>query len=163
MKINKISIIKYFRLQEIKWGLAMVVLFVMSGCEKFIETNPPHSQITRTIVFEDSKTANAAMAGIYINMRDGGLLNGLFGGLTYRLGLYADELENYAAGVNYFHANSLFADDSGVLDTWTKSYNQIYAINSVIEGVKASTALSIQDKNQLLGEGLFLRSLIHFY
>ncbi|MNE12972.1 SusD family protein [compost metagenome] len=46
---------------------------------------------------------------------------------------------------------------------WNSSYNQIYSANSVLKGVEESNALSKEDKNQLIGESLFIRALIHFY
>lgn len=143
--------------------IAAACLLMVMGCDNFIETDAPASQLSSDDAFQDGRTANAAMAGIYASMRDSGLLSGSFGGLSYKLGLYADELENYdAMGTNYFFTNSLFADNDGIYDTWLQSYSQLYAVNAVIEGVTAS-ALSTEIRDQLLGEALFLRALIHFH
>jgi starch-binding outer membrane protein, SusD/RagB family len=146
-----------------KMILPIFAMVLLMGCDSFVETDPPSSQLSSQAVFQDSRTANAALAGIYSSMRDNGVFSGSFGGLSYKLGLYADELDNYdAMGTNYFFNNSLFADYGGVYDSWLQSYSQLYAINAVIEGVNSST-LNADVKNQLSGEALFLRALIQFY
>lgn len=161
MKTIKTTLKIYTFLVESTWMLLLSLAVLACGCDNFTEADPPHSQLSGTVVFEDIKTADAAMAGIYISMRDGGLLSGSFSGMTYKLGLYADELDNYAPGINYFHSNSLFADNSDILDSWTKSYSQLYAVNAVLEGVAASVNLKPQEKDRLRGEALFLRALLH--
>lgn len=148
----------------IKGCIILLMALLLAGCDSFVDTDPPASQLDGEAVFEDSKTATAALAGVYISMRDNGLLNGSFNGITYKAGLYADELDDYGgAGANYFYTNSLFAANDLVLDTWSQSYSQLYAINAVIEGVRASSSLSDAVKAQLCGEALFLRGLVHFY
>lgn len=161
MKTIKTTLKIHTCLKENAWIMLLVLSVLASGCDNFTEADPPHSQLSGTVVFEDITTADAAMAAIYISMRDGGLLSGSFSGMTYKLGLYADELDNYASGINYFHSNSLFADNSEVLDSWTKSYSQLYAVNAVLEGVAASVTLKPQEKDRLRGEALFLRALLH--
>lgn len=163
MKNIQTTLKKYRCSRQVVWILFLPIITFVLGCDNFIETDPPHSQLSTKVVFEDIKTADAAVSGIYINMRDGGLFNGSFSGMTYKLGLYSDELDNYAAGINYYYTNSLFGAESGTLDTWTKSYSQLYSINALIEGVSESDKLSVQDKDRLKGEGLFLRALVHFY
>ena len=163
MKNIQTTLKKYRCSRQVVLILFLPIITFVLGCDNFIETDPPHSQLSTKVVFEDIKTADAAASGMYISMRDGGLFNGSFGGMTYKLGLYSDELDNYAAGINYYYTNSLFGAESGTLDTWTKSYSQLYSINALIEGVSESNKLSVQDKDRLKGEGLFLRALVHFY
>lgn len=67
-------------------------------------------------MFEDAGTANAAMAGLYAKMRDGGLLNGNSNGVSCNLGLYADGDYYYAYDVSNFYTNSLFPGELGVND-----------------------------------------------
>ena len=62
-----------------------------------------------------------------------------------------------------FYTNALNATNSTVLEMWNVTYNQIYAANAVMEGVTASSALSTTQKNQLVGEALFVRALLHSY
>ncbi|SHH67298.1 RagB/SusD family nutrient uptake outer membrane protein [Flavobacterium johnsoniae] len=145
--------------------LALLVVFILTNaCDNFVEVDLPGSQLIGETVFEDVTTANAAMAGVYTKLRDTGLLTGRSTGLSCRLGLYSDELDYYQANdPNYFYTNSLFSAESGIQDLWNQSYNAIYAANAIIEGVSASQLLSKNDKDQLKGEALFVRTLIHFY
>jgi len=134
----------------------------MTGCDSFTEVDLPASQLTSSAVFEDKATANAAMVDIYSKIRDNGLLTGSLSGLSNQLGLYADELALYGGEVNFYN-NALLPSGNEVGELWNSSYNQIYAANSVIEGVQHSVSLATVDRNQLKGEALFVRALLHFY
>ncbi|WP_264564390.1 RagB/SusD family nutrient uptake outer membrane protein [Flavobacterium sp. N3904] len=144
--------------------LLLALCLTLGSCDSFVEVDLPASQLTAQTVFEDTGTVNAAMAGLYAKMRDGGVLNGSSSGGSCSLGLYADELDYYYPySPSYFYTNSLFAGESGVGDIWNKSYNQIYSANAVMEGLENSTAIAAADKNQFQGEALFVRALLHFY
>jgi hypothetical protein len=126
----------------------------------------PPSQLTSTAVFEDKTTANAAMTSIYAKIRDSGILSGSAAGISNELGNYADELVFYGNISNpsqNFYNNTILASNTAITSWWGNSYNAIYAANAVIEGVTKSTSLKTADKNQLTGEALFVRGLIHFY
>lgn len=146
--------------------LSIAVLMVFGGCDNFIETDIPDSQLPAVVVFEDKATANAAMTDIYSRIRDTGLLTGTPSGLSNSLGCYTDELDFYgSAGSSslLFYNNSLLAVSAEIASMWNDSYSQIYATNAIIEGVERSITLPKEDKNQLRGEALFIRALLHFY
>lgn len=141
-------------------------LLLLYGCDSFVEVELPSSQLTAAAVFEEKGTANAAMTDIYSKLRDSGLLNGSGSGMSFALGLYADELDYYGAGSNdsqFFYTNSIQPDNGAVASWWSVSYNQVYAANTVYARVAASTKLAQADKDQLMGEALFTRALVHFY
>jgi hypothetical protein len=152
---------------KINFGLLLFALIgLLSACAKFIEVDQPSSQLTTNSVFEDKATANAAMAEIYSKIREGGLLSGYPSGLSNLLALYTDEMQYYGVsgtGQANFYNNALLPSDQELSALWNSSYNQIFAANSVLEGIDKSTALSLVDKQQLTGEALFVRALIHFY
>lgn len=144
-------------------GMALISLY---SCDDFVDVDLPNSQLTTQGVFEEKTTANAAMTAIYSKIRDEGLLTGGSTGLSHVLGNYTDELDFYGNGQNEttaFYNNALIASNSNVRQLWNSSYNQIYAANAVLEGVENSINLPIEDRNQLKGEALFVRALIHFY
>ena len=142
----------------------IAVCLTLAGCDSFVEVDLPASQLTAKTVFEDAGTANAAMAGLYAKMRDGGLLNGNSNGVSCNLGLYADEFDYYYAyDVSNFYTNSLFPGELGVNDIWNKSYSQIYSANAVLEGLDNSISIAEANKKQLQGEAIFVRALLHFY
>ncbi|WP_348825579.1 RagB/SusD family nutrient uptake outer membrane protein [Flavobacterium aestuarii] len=139
---------------------------LLTACDSFTEVPLPSSQLTAPDVFEDKGTANAAMADIYSKIRDRGLLTGYSPGLSCQLGLYADELDYYGLSgttSSNFYSNTLLASDPEITKMWTVSYSQIYAANAVAEGAAKSAGLSVIDREQLTGEALFVRALLHFY
>jgi len=143
--------------------LALLCLFFLASCSEFVEVDLPPSQLPSQVIFEEPATARAAMAAIYANMRDGGFLTGSLNGLSCTLGLYTDELDFYPHDINYFYANSLFAAQPAIKDYWNRGYSLIYASNAVLEGVHNSVTLSVEVKEQLQGEALFARALVHLY
>lgn len=136
------------------------------ACSNFTDIDLPSSQLSSQAIFEDKGTANAAMMEIYAKIRENGLLTGRRTGISCQLGMYADELQYYGllgTAQSNFYNNTLFASGAEITELWNNSYKQIYAANSVLEGVAKSSSLITVDRNQLTGEALFVRGLIHFY
>lgn len=160
---------KMNRHQKINFAkkLSLILLLITSyGCDSFVEVNEPSGQLTTTSVFKDRATADAAVLNIYANLRDSGMLTGNNLSLTIKMGAYADELDFY--GINssstlHFYNNTLLPTNAQIASWWKTAYFQIYAANSVIKGVSDSAQLSTEEKNHLIGDALFIRSLLHFY
>jgi len=143
-----------------------ILAAVSLGCDNFTEVDLPSSQLTADAVFEDKATATAAMVDIYAKLRDDGLLTGGAIGISANLGLYTDELDFYGNSANTsanFYNNTLLPSAPEVEGYWNNGYNQIYAANAVYSGVQRSGKLTAEVKNQLMGEALFVRALVHFY
>jgi len=152
-------------------SLSLIVIviglfYITISCDSFVEVALPSSQLTAATVFEEKATANAAMTDIYSKLRDNGLLTGNGSGINVALGAYSDELEYYGngtVGTHFFYSNTVLPTDGTIGGWWSASYNQIYAANAVYEGVNAATKLTQTDKDQLMGEALFVRALVHFH
>src|SRR5690606_25559848 len=117
-------------------------------------------------VFEDEQTAISAISSLYSKLRDDTLLTGHFNGLSIIMGLYADEFNLYAFDSDTylsFFNHSVVPSNLIVNSMWDNSYNLIYQCNSAIEGLENSTNITESQKDQLLGETLFIRSLVYFY
>lgn len=158
----------YLRKQITLFKRIIISLLVISGysCESFVEVNSPSGQLSTEAVFKDKSTANAAVSNIYVSLRDSGMLTGNSVSITTKMGAYTDELNFYgiSSGTTLnFYNNTLLPTNPQVVSWWKTAYSQIYAANSVIKGVSASATLSTTDKNQFIGEALFIRSLLHFY
>lgn len=139
---------------------------LLTGCDGFVDVDLPNSQLTSKSVFEDKTTANAAMTQVYAKMRDDGLFTGNATGLSHLLGNYTDELKFYGSpqdGTTAFYNNTVLQSNSNVKLLWNNSYNQIYGANAVLEGVTNASTLAQADRDQLKGEALFTRALIHLY
>ena len=146
---------------------ACLVIFVLaSSCEAFIDIDPPKTQIIRTTVFTDDVNANSAMAGIYSTMMDNGtVFTSGTNSVTLLSGLSADELEDQSGGTEYaqFSSNELAVNNSLVYSLWSELYETIYNSNSVIEGLAASTGVTLETKSRLTGEAKFVRAFCHFH
>ncbi|MCF6132735.1 RagB/SusD family nutrient uptake outer membrane protein [Flavobacterium wongokense] len=143
-----------------------IAILSLSACDSFVDVEQPNSQLTSDAIFNDYTTASAAMKDVYTKMRDGGLLTGKPVGLTHLLGLYADELQSYqssASSAAPFYNNAVIPTHSYAQEIWITTYSQVYACNAVLKGAAASTALTADQKNQLTGEALFARALLHSY
>lgn len=141
-------------------------LILFCSCKKFVEIDPPKTQLTNETVFGNDNTANSAVAGIYSNMCNNSrsVFNGLY--TTIFCGLMADELQATGSLSNQyasFQNNSLLATNKDVSIFWQNMYNNIYAANMVLENLAHSNTISVSMNKQLTGESLFLRSLCYFY
>ena len=146
--------------------LFLPILSAAVSCDSFTDVDLPKSQLASSAVFNNYQAANAAMADVYIKMRDNGMMSGTSLGLSNLLGHYSDELTSYAGGTNPvlpFYNNTLLAANTTVATLWNNAYNQIYAANAVLEGTEKSDKLSLQEKRTLQGEALFVRGMLHFY
>lgn len=146
--------------------LALIISLSLYSCDSFVEVDLPKSQLTNTAVFENNETATAALMNIYASMRDTGILTGSSSGISNTLGNYTDELTAYGNPTNTsipFYNNALLPTSSVVSGYWNTAYNQIYSANSIIEGVENSKSLSAKTKDELIGEALFVRALLHLY
>lgn len=143
-------------------ALLTAAIVSLSACDSFTEVDLPGSQLTAPAVFEDKVTATAAMTDIYSKIRDYGLLTGYPVGLSNQLGLYADELDAYGGSSLFFYNNNLVPSAPEIAELWNSSYSQVYAANAVAKGVQSSS-LDEATRNQLLGEAVFTRALLHFY
>lgn len=159
-----------YRIKNKLWKKVRIFLFfspllTLISCDSFVEVDLPKSQLTNVSVFQNYPTANAAMADVYAKIRDRGLLTGTVSGLSNQLGNYADELTFYSAS-NFaaleYYTNTILPSNTSISTMWNNTYNQIYAANAVLEGVEGA-AFSIQQKQGLQGEALFVRALLHFY
>jgi hypothetical protein len=122
--------------------------------------------LTASVVFEDKLSANAAMIEVYAKMRKTGIFSGTSSGVGAAIGAYSDELDYFGddtKGISFFYSNALLPSLSDMATIWNNSYSQIYGANAIIEGVQKSKALSQADRNQLRGEALFVRALVHLY
>ena len=145
--------------------LYLFICLTFFGCEDFVEIDTPRTETGRETVFSSDVTADAAMAGIYIELiqPNTGLLSA---GLELTTGLLCDELvpnTNDLPWVEYA-TNQVEPNNATVFGTfWRDPYAVIYNANAIIEGVTDNNSITIDLRNQFRGEALFIRALMHFY
>lgn len=160
---TKYITVSFYKLMAL--GL-LLVSFSFSGCEDFLETDDPLGQLPHDEVFANEATATAAVTSLYGKLRDEVILTGSASGMGVLMGLYADELDYYGyPGDTYetFYLHNVLAADRATQGIWDSAYSLVYNCNSVLEGLHNSDQLTGELKQQLRGETLFVRGLIHFY
>jgi hypothetical protein len=143
--------------------LLFVMLALSMGCKKFVEVDPPKTEVIVARAFEDSGSATSAVLGIYVNMlSDFNLING---GVTIYAGLSADELSDLTnnSEQTQFLQNKITPANGFIVSMWTNAYKNLELINTCIEGIQKSSALTSSVREQLLGECKFDRAFYNFY
>lgn len=146
--------------------IILFMLLMCNSCDRFTDVGLPKSQITRDLVFKDDELAKSAMAAVYRSVYETGFISGGTSGAQILFGTYADELQSYASATSdatIFYQLSHLASTAKINSLWTTTYSQLYNINSIIEGIEHSENLSLEVKNRLKGEALFMRALLHLY
>lgn len=153
-------------------------LFLLSGCKKFLQVDPPISTITTEEMFSTNKQAELSITGIYTKMIHstdalnpaGSAIKSFAGGLsTIMGGLSSDDFFTSAASgdVNIIvNQNKLSVRNSGGTgDLWDSGFKTIYDANAVMEGLQSDAARNLIDsvRNQLMGEALTIRAFSYFY
>jgi hypothetical protein len=138
----------------------------INSCKDFVELNSPKTQIVSDKVFSNDAGARASITGILSQMMNGTPFSGNSFGITVAAGLSADELNNHSSSAQQLavYNNSLAAsNNSTVSGNWSDMYLYIYESNAIIEGAEASTGLSKEIKDQVIGEAKFFRAFCYFY
>ena len=136
------------------------IIFLFSGCSKFVEVDAPINQLPAGSTFSNDLTATSAIAGIYSRLSQSPLVQSI----TPYTGLYSDEIINYSPGLqSEFAASKLSRSSSPIINAnfWNTSYQFIYACNVAIEQLEMSSSISRNTKDILTGEARFLRAYIY--
>ncbi|MEJ2884285.1 RagB/SusD family nutrient uptake outer membrane protein [Pedobacter sp. GR22-6] len=144
-------------------------LCLTSGCKNFLEIPLPTDKLAADGAYLTDNSAGAVITGILssaaANSAYGGSLNNE--SIGYRTSLYVDDFQlinpNSTSNTAYltsavYHTNTL---TSAYSTQWSILYKQLYYTNLAIEGIKANES-KLPNKNQWLGEALFIRALSHF-
>lgn len=148
--------------------IVLAIPFTIASCEDFVAIDPPHTQISRTSVFESEATANAAMSAIYYQMISESFSSGGISSITFITALSSDELINYNAGggnqeYQQINDNEILPTNKRVERLWNEGYEYIYQANAIIEGLQHAHNLNKAIRDQLTGEAKFIRAFAHFY
>jgi len=141
-------------------------ILIFTSCESFVEVDIPNDKMVTETVFASDETAQSAMKGIYYELFNASFSGGTTSSISVLSGLSADVLEpisNNNTSLIQFVENDIFTDNSGARAIWNSSYNIIYLVNNLLEGVEVSEELSASLKERLEGEARFIRAFTYFY
>lgn len=149
----------------IKLIIAAAIPIFLFSCEEFTEVDLPKSQLTGEAVFQNTATANAALADLYARLRESGFVSGKSLNGTVLMANYADDLDFYGNDNDseQFNVHTISPANSLLSQLWNNGYSQIYAANALIDGVRNSTAITGEAHDRFIGEALFIRAYLHFY
>ncbi|MBS1781012.1 MAG: RagB/SusD family nutrient uptake outer membrane protein [Bacteroidetes bacterium] len=154
---------------HIKVPLLMLILCIpfTFSCKKFVEVDPPATQLESSTVFTDDKTAIASITGIYSSMMQSasGFASGGQQSVTVLASLSADDLVsyNFSTDIQQFYENSVNSSNSAILAIWGELYSYIYRANAIIEGLSKSNSVTASLREQLTEEAKFIRAFSFFY
>ncbi|TXG39572.1 RagB/SusD family nutrient uptake outer membrane protein [Seonamhaeicola maritimus] len=170
MKLNKnYNYIKVFGLKAcwkttlfLRNILCFFVIIGMTACTDFVEVDAPKNTLISETIFEDAATVESALANIYYQMREQGMVSGN-NGLSVLIAAYSDELDYFGFdGSNQeLYSHTVTSANTVVLGWWRAAYKLIYAANDILKGLEGTTTLSLEHQEQFKGQALFVRAYLH--
>lgn len=153
---------KFLSKASLRNGVYFVIFSLcLSSCKKFLEIEPPLDKFEVGRVFENDETATSAVTGIYSKMAADGFASGDRGSISVLAGLSADEFISHSALLDGIYKNEIPTNDPSISRLWSYGFNYIYVVNSILEGLPLSTAVSEKTKIQLQGEARFIRAFCY--
>lgn len=144
---------------------AIIVLFVNSGCKKFIEVDFPVTSNNAAVVYNTDAQAIGVLTGIYAKIASNNLFSPYIIAIPLYCGLSSDELalfdKNNSTELGPYYTNTLSSQNPSSM--WSDIYSTIFVANSALEGLNSSTGLTPAVKEQLLGEAKFMRAFCYYY
>lgn len=147
-----------------------IILIILSssllGCSSdFLDEPQPKDSISPDIVFGSKEGATSFLSGI-LRLQRMSMINdeasGLHSILFARSVKGADLIQKQIwFGDDYDHQVYVSTGTRAVF-SWRLPYKIIDQVNNLIQGVKASTKISSEDKNTLIGQALALRGYYYF-
>ncbi|MGB2525719.1 RagB/SusD family nutrient uptake outer membrane protein [Flagellimonas sp. SN16] len=142
----------------------LLILFglLFIGCSDFVEVDPPRNTLISETVFDNPSTVESALANLYFEMREQGMISGS-SGVTPALGIYTDELDYYGTSADYsqIYRHNVLAGNGLIMGWWSQAYYLIYSSNDIIKGVEGSGNLTDVEKRRFKGQALFVRAYVH--
>lgn len=144
------------------WNIRIVLILsltaICNGCKKYVDVDTLKDQLLSSEVFENPTSANAAIAGDYVQVK-----NSLMSAAIIYNSLCSDDIVNYTANSVFDnYKNNVIPSNDAALP-WSNLYAAIYATNSSIEGLSNSTGIDSETRNNFIGEAEFLRAYCYFY
>ncbi|HEX7845869.1 MAG TPA: RagB/SusD family nutrient uptake outer membrane protein [Chitinophagaceae bacterium] len=137
--------------------LVFMLMFVLAGCEKFLE-KPPEGQMTEEEAFKNEAGLLDFLNGEYTLVGDNDFLGGRIQSITDAL---ADQLDGSRYSGDYAEIfkrqNSIFG---GTRDNLYKKGYRIINVANIILG--KDSMISAPNKDNVRGQALFFRALSHF-
>lgn len=159
MKYNSIN---SWPIVFIVYAVCLTGITLTPGCRKFLDAPTPVGKIAGSEVYVSDNSVASVVSGNFSLMQRSAVFshNTL---VSLQTGLYTDELKSldFILGSDY---RAFYVDEinGNLAADWPSLYNQIYTVNTAIEGINNTKAV-LNYKDQWLGESLFNRAFLYFY
>lgn len=143
-------------IRQLVFPILLLGVFTV-GCKKFVQIDPPTTQLATASVFANNITVTAAQLAIYTKMASESY------NMASSCGMLSDELTSYSTSafqVQYYTNGMQALNNPG---SWNNGYNYIYQANAIISGLQNNGNISASVAEQLIGESKFIRAFWYFY
>lgn len=144
------------------------LLLTLSGCKKYLQITP-EGAYTETQVFANEQAAQQMLNGLYINMANNNLYGAALTQTVVELMAQRYKTINSGVGGTYLpYQQYLYTDARAMAQfdaTWKSAYSTIVTANLFLEKIDQSVQNNVitQEKsNQMKGEALAVRAMLHF-
>ena len=159
MKNRKNKAMKNYKTYTINW-MVLVLLIVLSSCEKDFLEEDLRSGLSPTGFYNNLNEAQMAVNGVYATLNN----QNLYRNRNYRGAVqYGSDEVCPQRKVIQTPYNYLYTEGNGDLHAaWKEFYLLIRNANSAIANISTAEALTVEEKNQLLGELYVLRAMAYY-
>lgn len=142
----------------------LLTVMSLASCKKFVQVDDPIDQVASAEAFDTDANAATAIRGLYSKTMSAAN-SGLGGAVQVTFDASADALKVQLSTNQFyeFYINTIGTANSANRSLWNYFYYNIYADNTAIESIAASTGMSEQAKALYTAEARFLRALNYFY
>jgi hypothetical protein len=148
---------------RIRWALPALLCAFAVACEDTLTVEPVNEVPAETAI-NDLATARAALAGAYDALQDDEGTDYLSGTFTAFNDLPSDDVVHVGTFDTFLEAdlNELLSDNGAVQSIWDIIYDGIARVNRIVEQVPNLDNVTDADKDDIVGQALFLRAL-HYH
>ena len=135
--------------------IVLSITLLLASCEDFVELDTPQGSVTAGEVFNNSKSAEAAILDLYTKARGSGNTD-----LILLTGMASDQII-YTQPYQYlldYQINDIPVDSNPNSNLWFSEYGAIRIANIAINGLENSTNVPEDLKEQFIGEAKFWRA-----
>lgn len=139
----------------------LVILQSLSSCNSFLEVKPDKYVVSTESYYKTEEQLDIALRGVYAILAETFVYgNSLLG----RMGLEADEgfmhFPTDNGTIGYYVVNTT---DDKLLNHWRALYRGVSRANSLLKNIeKADVQVSVEKREELKGQALFLRGYYYF-
>lgn len=148
-------------MKKIAYITIILLVVTLQSCNKYLDV-PSYNQVSDANTIFDSASAQTAVRGAYRGLASLNY-NATFQNVVLQSGADVRSINNAQTDLNVINYD-LRSDIPLLLTLWANNYNTINRANQIIAKVPAVNDINLTTalRNQLLGEGYFIRALSYF-